>query len=78
MIRRILRNPSAGWSCIEQRAAFINLVQKTSDIILALRTGAGKSLIFILAALYDPGVTIIMIPLKALVEDWIRRLIEWK
>ncbi|KAL1738987.1 P-loop containing nucleoside triphosphate hydrolase protein, partial [Schizophyllum fasciatum] len=74
LIRRIYKDPDANWSCIEQRAGLIALIKQQGDVIITLRTGAGKSLIFILAATLEPGITVIMIPLRALLQDWIRRL----
>ena len=39
------------------------------DILALIPTGGGKSLIFQLAAITDPGVTIVIMPLLALIED---------
>ncbi|MBI3565294.1 MAG: DEAD/DEAH box helicase, partial [Elusimicrobia bacterium] len=44
------------------------------DLSLAMPTGAGKSLVFHLAALLSPGTTLIVAPLRALLRDQARRL----
>ncbi len=46
------------------------------DQIVILPTGAGKSLCFMLPALFLKGVTIIVFPLLSLIADQARRLIE--
>ena len=46
------------------------------DLSLALPTGAGKSLVFQLAALLAPGTALIVAPLRALLRDQARRLAE--
>ncbi|MCF6335150.1 MAG: RecQ family ATP-dependent DNA helicase [Spirochaetales bacterium] len=46
------------------------------DQIVVLPTGAGKSLCFMLPALFLNGVTIIVFPLLSLIADQARRLIE--
>jgi RecQ family ATP-dependent DNA helicase len=46
------------------------------DLSLALPTGAGKSLVFQLAALLAPGTALVVAPLRALLRDQARRLSE--
>ncbi|HEX4046182.1 MAG TPA: DEAD/DEAH box helicase, partial [Elusimicrobiota bacterium] len=46
------------------------------DLVLALPTGAGKSLVFQLAALLAPGTALVVAPLRALLRDQARRLAE--
>jgi RecQ family ATP-dependent DNA helicase len=46
------------------------------DLVLALPTGAGKSLVFHLAALLAPGTALVVAPLRALLLDQARRLAE--
>ena len=46
------------------------------DLSLALPTGGGKSLVFQLAGLLRPGTALIVAPLRALLRDQARRLVE--
>jgi RecQ family ATP-dependent DNA helicase len=46
------------------------------DLVLALPTGAGKSLVFQLGALLAPGTALVVAPLRALLRDQARRLAE--
>jgi RecQ family ATP-dependent DNA helicase len=46
------------------------------DLVLALPTGAGKSLVFQLAALLASGTALVVAPLRALLRDQARRLAE--
>ncbi len=46
------------------------------DLVLALPTGAGKSLVFQLGALLAPGTALVVAPLRALLRDQRRRLAE--
>ncbi|KAJ7810886.1 P-loop containing nucleoside triphosphate hydrolase protein [Mycena olivaceomarginata] len=49
-----------------------------SDVVLALPTGAGKTLTAVLLTLVENGYTVVILPLIALMEDWERRLKELK
>jgi RecQ family ATP-dependent DNA helicase len=46
------------------------------DLSLTMPTGAGKSLVFHLAAMLSPGTTVVLAPLRALLRDQARRLAE--
>ncbi|MFI5362068.1 MAG: DEAD/DEAH box helicase [Elusimicrobiota bacterium] len=46
------------------------------DLVLALPTGAGKSVVFQLGALLAPGTALVVAPLRALLRDQARRLAE--
>ncbi len=56
-----------------QRLAISNILEGTDQIVI-LPTGAGKSLCFMLPALLDAGITIIIFPLLSLMSDQQRRL----
>lgn len=58
-----------------QRGA-ISRVLSGGDACVLLPTGAGKSLIYQLAGLLRPGVTVVVAPLRALIDDQDRRLHE--
>jgi superfamily II DNA helicase RecQ len=71
---RKLYGPNAMWRCVEQRNAVNALLSLSSDVILAMRTGIGKTAIGILPSMTEHGCTVIIVPLIALMEDWISRL----
>lgn len=54
----------------------ISRVLSGGDCCVLLPTGAGKSLIYQLAGLLRPGVTLIIAPLQSLIDDQERRLVE--
>ncbi|KAL1698668.1 hypothetical protein EV121DRAFT_274278 [Schizophyllum commune] len=71
--RQLLNDPSAVWKCKEQWAGIAALATLAGDVIVAARTAAGKSLIAIVPTYFEQGVTVILVPLRALLRDWIRR-----
>ncbi|KAJ7574807.1 hypothetical protein C8J56DRAFT_802497 [Mycena floridula] len=73
-LRELLKDPNANWTCPEQREAVQALLNLEHDVIVAMRTATGKSLVFILAALLQRACSVLFIPLRALLEDWKRRL----
>ncbi|KIL56726.1 hypothetical protein M378DRAFT_88899, partial [Amanita muscaria Koide BX008] len=73
---RKLYGPNANWTCQQQREAVKALMALQQDVIVALRTGIGKTAIAILPSMVESGYTVIIIPLVALMEDWKRRLTE--
>ena len=58
-----------------QRSA-ISRVLSGGDACVLLPTGAGKSLIYQMAGLLRPGVTLVVAPLRSLIDDQERRLRE--
>ena len=46
------------------------------DTVVLLPTGSGKSLIYQMASLLKPGLTLVVAPLVALIKDQIERLKE--
>lgn len=54
----------------------IRLALAGRDACVLLPTGAGKSLIYQVAGLLRPGVTLVIDPLVSLVEDQVRRLVD--
>lgn len=58
----------------EKQLDVLNLALGQQNVIALLPTGAGKSLIFQLAAFLQPGVTLVVEPLKALMKDQLQNL----
>jgi bloom syndrome protein len=71
-----LYGPEAQWKIQEQHDAIEALLKLQGDVVVALPTGIGKTAIAILPSFVESGYTIIILPLIALKEDWIRRLTE--
>ena len=74
LLRRLLRNPNAQWNSDEQVAAIIAMVRSDRDLCIIVRTGGGKTLIAVIPSFVEDGVTIIVVPFRALLRDWVRRL----
>jgi len=60
----------------EGQKSAINRLLTGGDTCVLLPTGAGKSLIYQLAGLLRPGVTLVVAPLQSLIDDQARRLEE--
>jgi ATP-dependent DNA helicase RecQ len=58
-----------------QRFVISNLLERREQIV-TLPTGAGKSLCFQLASQLLPGVTVVIVPLLALLEDQLRQCLD--
>lgn len=69
-----------------QERALRAVADGRTPLVVVLATGGGKSLLFMApACLDDPGVTVVVAPFRALVEDTVRRLrgrdidcLEWR
>lgn len=71
---RQLYGPKAQWRIPEQRQAVDALLDLDCDVIVALRTGIGKTAIAILPSMVEDAITVLVLPLIALMDDWKRRL----
>ncbi|KAJ3539138.1 hypothetical protein NMY22_g4870 [Coprinellus aureogranulatus] len=71
---RQLVGPQAVWKSKEQKEAVHHLLSLNQDVIVALPTGIGKSVIALLPSQVENAVTVIVVPLVALMQDWKRRL----
>lgn len=60
------------------QAEIINSILKQQDILVVMPTGGGKSLCFQLPALLQPGLTIVVSPLVALMENQVQQLQQKK
>ena len=58
----------------EGQLPIINRVLRREDVIGLLPTGAGKSITFQLPALLSPGLTLVIDPLKSLMQDQVENL----
>jgi superfamily II DNA helicase RecQ len=71
---RQLYGPTAKFRTEEQEAAVEAVVEGISPLFVILPTGAGKSLTFLIPAMFsDAGTTVVILPLVALAEDMLYR-----
>ncbi|KAI5895945.1 uncharacterized protein SCHCODRAFT_02493441, partial [Schizophyllum commune H4-8] len=73
-IRRLLDNTSAQYTCAEQEHGIVSCLRLDHDVILALGSGAGKSLAAIVPSLYEDAITVIMAASYAVLQAWTERL----
>jgi superfamily II DNA helicase RecQ len=76
VLRNVLHDCHAEWTCEEQKRAVLEVLQLKHDVLVILRTGAGKTMLPIIASQLERGnkVTAVVLPLKSLVNDYTRRL----
>lgn len=78
-LRLVLQCPDATWTCEGQKNAVMATLNVQRDVLCVMATGAGKTMQVILASLLQPTyATVVVLPLKALVQDYSRRLTELK
>ena len=73
-LREMLRLPDCEWTSDEQRKATLFAIQRKTDLLVALPTGSGKSVIPMLAARVVNKTFAVIVPFISLLEDWERRL----
>ncbi|KAF5336274.1 hypothetical protein D9757_015535 [Collybiopsis confluens] len=74
-LRHVLRNPNAYWSSDSQRFGVLGALDGSSDVLVISATGSGKTMIAIIAALLNPAeITVMVIPLRQLQNDYRLRL----
>ena len=75
VLRKVLCNRQAEWTCEEQKKAVLEVLELKHDVLVILRTGAGKTMLPIIASqLEKDNVTVVVLPLKSLISDYCRRL----
>lgn len=75
LIRVLLHNPTLEWTSVGQRLAALAILKGDSDVVAILATGAGKTMLVLLAALmYPENTTVAILPLKSLLLDYQRKL----
>ena len=85
-MQKALGREEVGFRSEKQESAIKAILAGDTPLIVILPTGGGKSLLFMIpACLKEPGVTIVVAPFRALVNDLVDRLrrtgidcIEWK
>jgi len=74
-IQKALRRDNVEFRSEEQREALYTIVSgnQTTPLVVVLPIGGGKSLLFMApACLIDPGVTIVVVPYRALLDNLLK------
>ncbi|KAF2832757.1 hypothetical protein CC86DRAFT_267823, partial [Ophiobolus disseminans] len=85
-LQRVLGKQEVGFRSMEQEQALYAVLDKQTPLVVVLPTSGGKSLLFTLPACIEgAGVTVVIVPYRALIEDLVGRIrdygvdcIEWK
>ena len=74
-MKKLLWNSNCNWTSDEQCEAVIHALQGEKDLLVALPTSSGKSMVPMLATMLGSGKTfLVIVPLISLLEDWERQL----
>lgn len=85
-MQQVLGRSEVSFKSVEQEQALRAVVDGQTPLVVVLPTGGGKSLLFTVpACLQDAGVTVVVVPYRALIEDLVTRItrsgidcVEWK
>jgi superfamily II DNA helicase RecQ len=85
-MQQALGRSEVSFKSAEQEQAMRAVINGQTPLVVVLPTGGGKSLLFTVpACLQDAGVTLVVVPYRALIEDLVMRItqsgidcIEWK
>ncbi|KAF8633670.1 hypothetical protein AX17_004413, partial [Amanita inopinata Kibby_2008] len=71
----VLKNPTARWTCPEQKEGVIALLKNETDVLAVMATGSGKTMLCVIPAMMEEHqVTVVVLPLKSLMTDYKRKL----
>ncbi|KAL6160848.1 hypothetical protein ACJQWK_11971 [Exserohilum turcicum] len=74
-LQQVLGKQDVGFRSIEQEQALYAVLDKQTPLVVVLPTGGGKSLLFTLpACIEESGVTVAVVPYRALIEDLVVRV----
>jgi len=68
-LRKLLRSSGCNWTSSEQYEAVKYAIKGNSDLLVALPTGSGKSIIPMVAATVTKKTFVVVVPLISLLED---------
>jgi superfamily II DNA helicase RecQ len=85
-LQQVLGRQDVSFRSIEQEQALHAVLDNQTPLVVVLPTGGGKSLLFTLpACIEESGVTVVVVPYRALIEDLVQRIrdcgvdcLEWK
>ncbi|KAG6819291.1 hypothetical protein H0H93_013337 [Arthromyces matolae] len=74
-LRKVLGRSDANWSSPQQREAVLSVLRMEGDVCAFLATGAGKTMLAIIPTIVQPTtISIVVLPLKAIILDYERKL----
>ncbi|KAH7903590.1 hypothetical protein BJ138DRAFT_1020380, partial [Hygrophoropsis aurantiaca] len=77
VLRGLLKIPGAGWTSEAQYNTIRAVLAGQTDVLSILPTGGGKTMAILIPTLMDPTqISIVYLPLKSLMTDYIRKLPE--
>ncbi|KAF6748747.1 hypothetical protein DFP72DRAFT_1073849 [Ephemerocybe angulata] len=62
------------WRTHDQREAVESLLCLKQDLVIVLRTGLGKTAIALLPSMVEAGITVVVVPLIILLDEWEQRV----
>lgn len=85
-MQQALGQEEVGFRSVQQEQALHAVLDGQTPLVVVLPTGGGKSLLFTIPACMDPyGVTVVVVPYRALINDLVKRIqgcgvdcLEWK
>jgi hypothetical protein len=75
-LQTALGSPDATWRSPEQRATILHTLDNSKNIISVMKTGMGKSMTWILAALLQTMISVVIVPFHDLLEQHLRNAIR--
>ena len=76
-LRQAIGGSDVRFKSAEQEQAIHTVVEGQTPLVIVLPTGGGKSLLFIVPAYLDEvGVTIVVVPFRALINDLVKRITD--
>lgn len=76
-IQILTKKPTATWTCDAQYTAMQAVLARTSDVLALMYTGSGKTMLGVVPSLLEKSsITVVVLPLKSLMADYIRKLDE--
>ncbi|KAL1661958.1 hypothetical protein GGF50DRAFT_60007, partial [Schizophyllum commune] len=73
----LLRDSRPRWASDGQRLAVEAMLEGDEDLIVALPTSTGKTLMAILPSTVELGITVVVVPLNSLLAQWDAELTVW-
>jgi superfamily II DNA helicase RecQ len=74
----VLGKQDVGFRSIEQEQALYAVLDKQTPLVIVLLTSRGKSLLFtLLACIKGVGVTVVIVPYRALIKDLVSRIRDY-
>ncbi|KAG9119005.1 hypothetical protein FRC07_006192, partial [Ceratobasidium sp. 392] len=76
LLQLFCKNDDATWTSFEQGQALAHVINRGTSLLIVLPTGAGKSFLFSAMQYYEKAITVVVFPLRALLQDQIRSAME--